>query len=159
LQNDHHQKWSTYLQLFHLNIKYKTRSTNRVVDCRSRPSVATLTTVLDSCGHETSRWSHLYETNPDFSTTYPMLGANSVVVNFHPQDGLLCFLGHLCVPSSKRANLIWEAHYNRVAKHFGIEKAVAVLQKHFYWLKFRQDVGKYIRSCTTYAISKPTTKK
>jgi hypothetical protein len=24
LQNDHHQKWSTYLQQFHLNIKYKT---------------------------------------------------------------------------------------------------------------------------------------
>jgi hypothetical protein len=28
LQNDHHQKWSTYLQQFHLNIKYKTGSTN-----------------------------------------------------------------------------------------------------------------------------------
>ena len=25
LQNDRHQKWSTYLQQFHLNIKYKTR--------------------------------------------------------------------------------------------------------------------------------------
>ena len=24
LQNDHHQKWSTYLQQLHLNIKYKT---------------------------------------------------------------------------------------------------------------------------------------
>jgi hypothetical protein len=23
LQNDHHQKWSTYLQQFHINIKYK----------------------------------------------------------------------------------------------------------------------------------------
>jgi hypothetical protein len=30
LQNDHHQKWSTYLQQFHLNIKYKTESTKRV---------------------------------------------------------------------------------------------------------------------------------
>jgi hypothetical protein len=28
LQNDRHQKWSTYLQQFHLNIKYKTGSTN-----------------------------------------------------------------------------------------------------------------------------------
>jgi len=32
LQNDLHQKWSTYLQQFHLNIKYKTGSTNSVVD-------------------------------------------------------------------------------------------------------------------------------
>jgi hypothetical protein len=38
-------------------------------------------------------------------------------------------------------------------------KTVAVLQKHFYWPKLRQDVGKYIRSCIAYAISKPTKKK
>ena len=35
LQNDLHQKWSTYLQQFHLNIKYKKGSTNNVVDCLS----------------------------------------------------------------------------------------------------------------------------
>jgi hypothetical protein len=29
----------------------------------------------------------------------------------------------------------------------------------FYWPKFRQDVNKYIRSCTAYAIAKPTIKK
>jgi hypothetical protein len=112
LQNDRHQKWSTYLQQFHLNIKYKTGSTNRVVDFLSRPPVVTLTMVLDSCGHETSGWPHLYETDPDFSTTYQMLGANSVVANFHLQDGLLCHLGHLCVPSSECVKLIWEAHYS-----------------------------------------------
>jgi hypothetical protein len=37
LQNDRHQKWSTYLQQFHINIKYKTGSTNCVIDCLSRP--------------------------------------------------------------------------------------------------------------------------
>jgi hypothetical protein len=31
--------------------------------------------------------------------------------------------------------------------------------KTFYWPKFRQDVNKYIISCTSYAISKPTIKK
>ena len=30
LQNDHHHKWSTYLQQFHLNIKYKKGNKNRV---------------------------------------------------------------------------------------------------------------------------------
>jgi hypothetical protein len=64
----------------------------------------TLTTVLDSCGHETSGWPQLYETDPDFATTYQMLGAKAVVDNFHLQDGLLCHLGHISVPSSKRAN-------------------------------------------------------
>jgi hypothetical protein len=78
-----------------------------IVDCLSRPPVVALTTVLDSCGHETSGWPQLYETDPDFTTTYQMLGANAVVDNFHLQDGLLCRLGHICVPSSERAKLIW----------------------------------------------------
>jgi hypothetical protein len=159
LQNDRHQKWSTYLQQFHLNIKYKTGSTNRIVDCLSRPPVMALTTVLESCSQETSGWPQLYETDPDFATTYQMLGANVVVNNFHLQDGLLCHLGHICVPSSERAKLIWETHYSQVAWHFGIEKTVVMLQKHFYWLKLRQEVSKYIRFCTACVIAKPTTKK
>jgi hypothetical protein len=88
-----------------------------------------------------------------------MLGAKAVVDNFHLQDGLLCRLGHICVPSSERAKMIWESHYSRVAGHFSIEKTVVMLQKHFYWPKLRQEVSKYIRSCTACAIAKPTTKK
>jgi hypothetical protein len=131
------------------------RSTNHVIDFLSRPPVATLTTVLNSCGHETSGWPQLYERDPDFTATYQMLGTNTTVTDFHLQDGLLCHLGHLCIPSSERAKLIWESHYSRVAGHFGIEKTVAVLQQHFYWPKLRQDVNKYIRSCTACTISKP----
>jgi hypothetical protein len=76
LQNDRHQKWSTYLQQLHLNIKYKIGSTNQVVDYLSQPPVMTLTTVLDSCNRENFGWPHLSETDLDFSTTYQMLGAN-----------------------------------------------------------------------------------
>jgi hypothetical protein len=147
------------LQQFHLNIKYKIGITNRVIDCLSRPPVTALTTVLDSCGHETFGWPQLHETDPDFATTYQMLCANVVVDNFYLQDGLLCRLGHIYVPSNERVKLIWEAHYSQVAGHFGVKKTLAMLQKHFYWPKLRQEVGKYIRSCTVYAISKPTTKK
>jgi hypothetical protein len=115
------------LQQFHLNIKYKTGITNRVVDYLSRPPVAALTTVLESYGHETYGWPQLYETDPDFTTIYQILGANAVVNNFHLQDGLLCCLGHIYVPSSERGKLIWEAHYSRVAGHFGIENIVTML--------------------------------
>ena len=41
----------------------------------------------------------------------------------------------------------------------GVKKTVAVLQKYFYWLNLRNDVEKYIRSCTACAISKLTIKK
>jgi hypothetical protein len=80
-----------------------------------------LTTVLDSCGHETYGWPNLYEVDPDFSTTYQMLGANKFVTNFHLQYGLLCHQVHLCIPSSERAKLIWEYHYSRVTRHFDME--------------------------------------
>jgi len=46
LQNDRHKKCSTYLQQFHLNIKYNTCISNHVIDCLSRPPVAALTTLL-----------------------------------------------------------------------------------------------------------------
>jgi hypothetical protein len=105
-QNDRHQKWSTYLQQFHLNIKYKIRSINRIDDCLSKPPVAALTTVLDSCSHETSEWPQLYEIDPNFTTNYQMLGANAVVDNFHLHNGFFCHLGHICVPLSERAKLI-----------------------------------------------------
>ena len=79
--------------------------------------------------------AQLYEIDPDFTTTYQMLGANAVVNNFHLQYGLLCRLGHICVPSSERAKLIWESKYSQVEGHFSVEKTMEMLQKHFYRLK------------------------
>jgi hypothetical protein len=95
LQNDYHQKWSTYLQQFHLNIKYKIVSTNHVVDCLIRLPVAAVTTVLNSCDHKTSGWPQLYKRDPNFIAAYQMLGTNTTVTNFHLQDKLLCHLFHL----------------------------------------------------------------
>jgi hypothetical protein len=43
--------------------------------------------------------------------------------------------------------------------HFGMEKIVVILKKHFYWPKLRWDVNKYIRSCTACAIAKLSIKK
>ena len=97
--------------------------------------MATLTIVLHSCGHEASEWPQLYQQDPYFATTYHLLGTNATVTDFHIQDGLLCHLGHLCVPTSKREKMIWDAHYSRMEVHFGIEKTVVVLEKLFYWPK------------------------
>ena len=132
--NDRHQKWSTYLQQFHLNIKYKKGSTNNVADCLNRPRIMVITTMLNSCGHETSDQPLLYKSDPEFSHTYQTLLEGNQVPKFHLQDVLLCHMGHLYVPSSEHAKIIWEAHYSRVAGHFGVEKIMAVLQKYFYWL-------------------------
>ena len=67
------QKWSTYLQQFHLNIKYKKGSTNNVADCLSLPPMMAITTMLNSCGYDTFDWLLLYKSNPEFSHTYQTL--------------------------------------------------------------------------------------
>jgi hypothetical protein len=100
--------------------------------------------MLQSCGHEASEWPQLYQQDPDLATTYHLLGTCATVIDFHIQDRLLCHLGHICVSTRERAKMIWEAHYSQVEGHFCIEKTVVVLQKHFYWIKLRQDVRKYI---------------
>jgi len=106
LQNDRHHKWSTYLQLFHLNIKYKKGITKNFEDFLGRPLIMALTTVLNSCGHKTSDWPLLYKSNPKFSHTYQTVLEGQHVPDFHLQDALLCHLGHLCVPSSERTKMI-----------------------------------------------------
>ena len=84
----------------------------------------TLTIVLNYCGHETSGWSQLYASDPDFATTYQVVSVGTPIANFHLQDGLLCHLGHLCVPSRQRVKMISKSHYIQVAGHFGVDKMV-----------------------------------
>jgi hypothetical protein len=83
LQNDLHQKWSTYLPQFHLNIKYKTGISNHFAHFLSQPYVAALTTMLHSNGHEAYEWPQIYQQDPDFTTTYQRLGTSVNVTNFH----------------------------------------------------------------------------
>ena len=83
LQNGRHQRWSTYLQQFHLNIRHKKGSSNKVADCLSRPPIAGLTMVLDLCGHQSSTWEQLYRVDPDFSATYSKLVEGKKIYDFH----------------------------------------------------------------------------
>jgi hypothetical protein len=89
--------------------------------------VTVLTTALHSCGHEASEWPQLDQQDLDFTTTYQLLGIGVTFTDFHIQDGLLCHLGHLSVPANEGEKMIWEAHYSRLSKHFGMEKTVVIL--------------------------------
>ena len=83
LQNDYHQKWSTYLQQFHLNIKYKKGNTNQVVYFLIRPPITTLNTMLKSCVHDISMWPQIYDNDTEFDSIYQSLHANTPVAEFH----------------------------------------------------------------------------
>jgi hypothetical protein len=125
------------MQQFNLNINYKKGITNNVARCLSRPLIMEITTVLNSFGNDTLDHQLLYKSDPDLGQTYKTLLVGNRVPDFHLQDALLCHLGHLCVPSSERAKMIWEVHYSQFDRHFGVEKIVALLQKYFYWPNLR----------------------
>jgi hypothetical protein len=73
-------------------------------------------------------------------------GWNKYIVS----DGLLFRANKLCIPSSSvRLLLLQEAHGGGLMGHFGVKKIEDVLSDHFYWLKMRHDVERYVARCTT----------
>jgi hypothetical protein len=66
------------------------------------------------------------------------------------QDGLLYRANKLCVPASFiRLLFLQEAHGGGLMGHFGVKKMEDVLAAHFFWLKMRRDVERYVSWCTT----------
>jgi hypothetical protein len=56
----------------------------------------------------------------------------------------------LCVPASSVHRLfLQEAHGGGLMGHFGVKKTEDVLATHFFWLKMRDDVERYMSRCTT----------
>ena len=68
-------------------------------------------------------------------------------VDYHLEDGFLYRLDKLCVPKGERLQLIREAHTSKVARHFGVGKTVANLQRYVYWPKMQEQVARFIRGC------------
>jgi hypothetical protein len=66
------------------------------------------------------------------------------------QDGLLYHANKLCVPaSSVHLLFLQEADGGGLMGHFGVQKTEDVLAAHFFWLKTRRDVERYVSQCTT----------
>jgi hypothetical protein len=82
----------------------------------------------------------------------------SVCVGGHCQSIHLSVL-HVCNLRASRHHLLSYPHKWGVTRHFGVDKTMAILQKHFSWSEIQQYVHKYIISCTSCTISKPVIKK
>jgi hypothetical protein len=56
----------------------------------------------------------------------------------------------LCVPnSSVRLLLLQESHGGGLIGHFAQKKTYELLSDHFYWLKMRRDVIRFVERCVT----------
>ena len=85
-------------------------------------------------GYGTTTWPQLYSVDYDFYAIYRHIQTDTLsTTEYFLKDTFLYKLGQLCVPTSvHRHKLIWDAHYNKNAGHFGVTKTLVILEKYFY---------------------------
>jgi hypothetical protein len=94
-----------FLQQFHLVIKYKKGTSNKVVDMISRPPIdASIILNNTSLCHDI--YVEQYVIDEDCKEVYEKLTHGAQVENYCLQGKLLYHLGKLCIPTSERVHVI-----------------------------------------------------
>jgi hypothetical protein len=92
----------------------------------------------------------LYAMDVDFKDAYEHCREGRTWNKYVLQDGLLYHANNLCVLASfVHLLFLQEANGGGLMGHFGVKKTEDVLATHFFWLKMRRDVERYMSRCTT----------
>jgi hypothetical protein len=161
LQQARHMKWMTYLQQFHLVIKYKKGSHNKLAYMLSRPPVTAICLSVFMQVHPALHEEYVdwYKEDPDFQSTWEEV-LSSRPSEFMLRDGLLYKGKLLCIPrSDERVRYIREAHTSKIAGHFGVTKTLQNLSRYVFWPRIQHDVARFIRRCVLCSTSKPANRK
>jgi hypothetical protein len=117
-----------FLQQFHLVIRYKKGTSNKVADMLSRPPISTSTGLKNaSLAHDI--YIEQYANDEYFKDVYDRLTCGSQVENFYVQDKLLYHMDKLCIPTNERVHVIKETHTSLVSGHFGVGETMARLKR------------------------------
>jgi hypothetical protein len=100
LQQSRHYKWMGFLQQFHLVIKYKKGTSNKLVDILSRPPIIA-SIILKNAYLSHDSYIEQYPIDEDFKEVYMKLTLGAQVENCCLQGKLLYHLGKLCIPTSE----------------------------------------------------------
>ena len=104
-----------FLKQFHLVIKYKKGTKNKVDDMLSRPSLNVVVVVQNSSlKHES--YLEKYAMDANFKDVYEALtqGTHIQDINYHVHNRFLYHLGKLCIPQIERPHVIREAHSSHI---------------------------------------------
>jgi hypothetical protein len=146
--NKHHAKWVEFIENFPYTIKHKKGKDNVIADALSRRY-----NMLSQLDHEffgLESIKELYATDSDFKDAYENCREGRTWNKYVLHDGLLYRANKLCVPASSiRLLFLQEAHGGDSMGHFGVKKSEDVLAAHFFWLKMRRDMERYVSWCTT----------
>jgi hypothetical protein len=81
LQQSRHYRWIGFLQQFHLVIKYKKGTSNKVVDILSRPPIVSYI-ILKNAFLSHDNYIEQYATDEDFKEVYTKLTLGAKVENY-----------------------------------------------------------------------------
>ena len=146
--NRRHAKWVEFIESFPYVIKHEKGKENIIADALSRRY--TLLTQLDHkiFGLETIKEQYVHD--DDFKDVFLHCKDGKARNNFFVNNGFVFRANKLCIPaSSVDLLLLQEAHGGGLMGHFGAKKTEDILAGHFFWLKMRRDVERFIAHCTT----------
>jgi hypothetical protein len=89
-----------FLQQFHLVIKYKKGTSNKVVDMLSRPPIVA-SIILKNYSLSRDSYVEQYAIDEDFKEVYENITHGAQVYNYCLQGKLLYYLGNLYMPTSE----------------------------------------------------------
>jgi hypothetical protein len=115
-----------FLQQFHLVIKYKKGTSNKVVNMFSTPPIVA-SIILQNTFLSHDSYVEQYAIDEYFKEVYEKLTLGAQVDNYCLQGKLLYHLGKICIPTSERVHVIREAHTSLMSGNFGVGKTMAYL--------------------------------
>ena len=149
-----HGRWVEFMQTFDFSTKYKVGKTNIIADAISRKY-----SILGIVGSRVLGFEFIkdqYQVCPNFANVY-QLCQNKPQGLFSIHQGYLFKGNKLCIPKLPlRSVLVKQVHEGSITGHFGIQKTLDMLAKHFYWPKMLGTVGKHVLKCETCIKAKLT---
>ena len=147
-----------FLQQFHLVIKYKKGTSNKVVDMLSHHPIST-SVILHNASLSFESYAEQYANDDEFNEIYAKLTHCSQVDNYHLWGKLLYHLRKLCIPTGERVHVICEAHTSLVSGYFGFEKTLCHVQGFCFWPHMKNILTRYVKDCVMCFVSNPSNRK
>lgn len=146
-------RWSIELQQYDMVLKHRKGRENIVPDALSR-SIEVSELVLNDGWY--ARLLASVKNDPENHIDFKVEGNNLYKLVSSQSDVLdYAFDWKLCVPESKRADILIKEHDN--AFHIGFEKTIDKIKKRYYWPRMSADVKRYVSNCETCKLIKPST--
>ena len=131
--NVRHAKWVEFLNEYYFVINHRANIENKATGSLSRLTVTLHRMSAHVIGF--NRLKNEYSACPDFGIIYDEVSNGNLqeYLDFLFENGYFLKVTKLCIPqTSFRDLLIWEMHTGGLARHFGRDKTITLVEDRFY---------------------------